>query len=431
MNVSNTFWTERATRLRVLLEFFFSATIASTASYALTLYAVGRGSWSANTDTEYYFFRGVLRVADLLRLGATNAVSTDAVARRGQPIQWSFFAIDVTLLASLCSLTVCVLLVVRILNRSSFYRVAFGHLAGITAIFAPAILSLLISGLVFESDIVGTSAWSLKRFTVRIFFGELVGFVFLTLAARRRRISAWTSASLLILHYGFWCWVLLATIPVLGGPGIFALSVYVFHLSIWLFPSAGAAWLLYVTPGSRFASGIETGTGAARWTFVAASLGLVTLCAIWFPPRGYLLAPPKDLRTAVIEMSRGPCYGSCPSYTITIHGDGTVEYVGGRLARQDRQTSNIGTEAFTEILQQLDRSHFSTLEGRAFLWCFDTSSVAITVSVDGRSRRVTSDAGCTGAKRGVQARFVQVADAIDKAVGSARWVQCDGGYCRN
>jgi hypothetical protein len=418
---------ERPARVRGLLELLFSANIACTLAYALAIYAFGGSDgWSIHSDAEYYFFRGVVRVADLLHLGALNPVSTDAVARRALPIQWNTFAISTTFLASVCGVAVSVLLVVRALNRTSLYRAIFRPLAGITAIFSPPVLCLLTLRLAFEAYSVDLF---FKKFFLAFFLGELVGFVLLAFVAQRRPVSVWTSALLLFVHFGFWCWVPAATILRTEPRGNAALAVYLFHVLIWLVPCV-IAWLVYVRPGARGKLAFDTGSGAGKWTAVAGCLGLATLFGIWFPAWGYSLAPPKDLKAAVIEMSRGPCFGSCPAYKITIHGDGTVEYAGGRLARQDRQTGNIGSEDFSRILQQLDAVHFSTLEDRAFLWCFDSSSVSIAVSVDGRSKRVVSDAGCTGAKSGLQARFVEVGNNIDKVVGSERWIRCEGGRCR-
>ncbi|MGA1989302.1 MAG: hypothetical protein ABSG72_23725, partial [Candidatus Sulfotelmatobacter sp.] len=318
MNSRSTFRVERPTRLRALLELLFSANVACMLAFALVLYAFGgSGGWSVHSDAEYYFFRGIVRVADVLHLGAINPVSTDAVARGALPIQWNIFAISSTFLASVCGIAVSVLLVVRAVNRVSLYRATFRHLAGITAVFSPPVLCLLILRLASEAYSVDLF---FRKFFLAIFLGELVGFVLLAFVAQRRPISAWTSASLLVVHFGFWCWVPVATILRTEARGSAALAAYLFHLLIWLVPCV-SAWLIYVRPGARGALAFNTGSGAGKWTAVAGCLGLVTLFGIWFPARGYSLAPPKDLKTAVIKMSRGPCYGSCPAYTITILGD--------------------------------------------------------------------------------------------------------------
>lgn len=35
-----------------------------------------------------------------------------------------------------------------------------------------------------------------------------------------------------------------------------------------------------------------------------------------------------DLKTLTIQLERTGCYGTCPAYSVTIHGDGRVEYNG-------------------------------------------------------------------------------------------------------
>ena len=35
-----------------------------------------------------------------------------------------------------------------------------------------------------------------------------------------------------------------------------------------------------------------------------------------------------DLKTATVRLERIGCYGTCPAYTLTVHGDGRVEYDG-------------------------------------------------------------------------------------------------------
>ena len=36
----------------------------------------------------------------------------------------------------------------------------------------------------------------------------------------------------------------------------------------------------------------------------------------------------KDWNTLKITLTRGPCFGSCPAYSVEIDGDGTVRYNG-------------------------------------------------------------------------------------------------------
>ena len=37
---------------------------------------------------------------------------------------------------------------------------------------------------------------------------------------------------------------------------------------------------------------------------------------------------PADTKGTVVRLERSECYGTCPSYSVEIHGDGSVEYEG-------------------------------------------------------------------------------------------------------
>jgi|HubBroStandDraft_4_1064222.scaffolds.fasta_scaffold220922_2 hypothetical protein len=93
------------------------------------------------------------------------------------------------------------------------------------------------------------------------------------------------------------------------------------------------------------------------------------------------------------------------------------------------RTGMVSSGQFRQILHELAGIRFFSIEDRAFRWCFDSASVGISISIDGKTKSVVGDASCTGAQSGVQARFVEVADEIDAIVGTNRWI-CRGP-CQN
>jgi Domain of unknown function (DUF6438) len=420
---------ERKKFYRGLNEVLLSANIAIAVGYALSVYlARGFATWPPQNDSGYYFLRGAVRVSDLLHQGATNAVSTDGVARTGLPIQWNRLAIETTFVISLISVAALVLLLVRVCVRGSSDTVMFRRIAAAVAVFAAPLGCLLALKLTWDwPSSFEPAALPLERvLAFAVFAGELLGFFVLLLVHRKRAVSRWVSPTLLLLHFVFWGWFLLPNLllHLRGSP-----ALDLFHLALWFVPSAGALVLLYVGSGDKESTADVDAPGLGNWTLAGAVLALAALLVIWMPMI-HPSMPPKDLKSVVVELSRGTCFGSCPAYTIIIHGDGTVEYEGKAFVKvAGRQTSTLSSEKLAEVLQRLDQAQFFALDDRAFAWCFDTPSVSVKVFMDGRTKRVSSDAGCAGAKPGLQDAFVQAVDDIDKIVGSERWVRCQGS-CR-
>jgi hypothetical protein len=113
-----------------------------------------------------------------------------------------------------------------------------------------------------------------------------------------------------------------------------------------------------------------------RWVLGKAIVALTSFVAVWVPSKTVALGHPEDLAAVKTELARGPCFGSCQRYTITVQGDGRVEYSGRRrYSRFDsRKVGKIEREKITQILQTSDQVKFMTLDDWAFSWGFDTPS---------------------------------------------------------
>jgi hypothetical protein len=217
---------------------------------------------------------------------------------------------------------------------------------------------------------------------------------------------------------------------------------YGFHLAIILYYDLYSPWSLFLTfPLSLVLSllfwkalpdpqSTRPYTWPSKSLFASSGASLLLLVALWLPGRGYSLVRAEHPELLTIKLSRQRCFGSCPVYSVTVHGDGNMEYVGKEFVR-DRgpRLETLSKEQRQILLEQLDSANFFALEDRAFAWGLDTPRVQVSISVDGRMKEVSSDAYYVGAKSGPQALFVQAAAELDKVVDSDRWVKCDGS-CR-
>lgn len=413
----------RADSIRALHEFAFSLNTSSALGFALLDYiSTNQASTMPASDLTYYFLRSAFRINDLLHLPSTTPVSTDAVAREF-PSRWSQVGEEFLILATVFGAAAFLLFLLRLVAGTSAYQLILGRVAGLTALFALPVCYLYSANLIWKraSGRLSMGPYTFWLSVPQIFLGaEILCLGILFAMYRKRSIPDWTSRGLLCVHYAFWVFVLWPE------DRVSLYRLYAPYLLVLAFPLSGILWLRYLR--SEF-HGAETRPvrSVGKWALATAITAIAALLYVWLPEKGYDFRHPKNMNSLIIQMSRGPCFGSCPSYTITIHGDGLVEYAGGRHVKvQGSQTGVVSKEQIVDILASLDRAKLWSLEDRAFAWCFDSDSVSVSVSIDVETKRVVSDGGCTGAKSGLQARFVQSAAEIDKIVGSDKWVSCDG-----
>jgi hypothetical protein len=237
----------------------------------------------------------------------------------------------------------------------------------------------------------------------------------------------------------------LVLIPFAGVLAIFAIPFFYLygvsqglHLAIIPYYDLYSPWSLFFTfPLSILLSllfwkarpdaqviGLETWPS---WPlFAASAASLLLLAALWLPGRGYSLVRAKHPEMLTIKMTRERCRGACPVYSVTVRGDGSVEYVGEQFV-QDRgpHMESLSRDQLQTLLQKFDDADFFALEDRAFALGLDTPRVRVSISVDGRTKEVSSDAYYVGAKAGPQDVCVRAAAELDKVIASDRWVKCD------
>ena len=131
-----------------------------------------------------------------------------------------------------------------------------------------------------------------------------------------------------------------------------------------------------------------------------------------------------DLKTLTIQMERTTCYGTCPGYSLTIHGDGRVEYNG------KSQVKEVGTR---DGRIELDKIRALTLVfARMKFWevaedyseeqckgrvCTDMPTAITELRVRGLVHRVKHYFGCGSAPKSL----FELESAIDKAANSEQW----------
>lgn len=138
------------------------------------------------------------------------------------------------------------------------------------------------------------------------------------------------------------------------------------------------------------------------------------------------VARPTPTADDSIELARGPCFGACPVYTVTIYGDGRVVFRGERFVTQSGEhTRTIDAAAAAALFAEADSIGFfrmpaaitpANAQACGASWT-DMPSADITVWWAGRQHEVAHYHGCPKAPPELTA----FENRIDAVAGTAQW----------
>jgi hypothetical protein len=121
-----------------------------------------------------------------------------------------------------------------------------------------------------------------------------------------------------------------------------------------------------------------------------------------------------------IRLSRSGCYGFCPAYSVTISGDGTVSYQGGRsVSIAGEHAARVSPETARQLLDDFRKANFFDVQSEYRAHVTDNPVYRLELRV-GTTRKTVTD--YVGQWVGMPAAITQLEDAVDQAADSARWV---------
>lgn len=130
-----------------------------------------------------------------------------------------------------------------------------------------------------------------------------------------------------------------------------------------------------------------------------------------------------DLKTLTIRMERTGCYGSCPAYTVTIHGDGGLEYEGkGHVKESGIQKTRLELDTIKALAKEFAKANFLTLSEdysgeKCTRYCTDMATAVTEIEVKELNHRVKHYYGCGCAPK----VLFDLESAIDKLANTERW----------
>lgn len=176
-------------------------------------------------------------------------------------------------------------------------------------------------------------------------------------------------------------------------------------------------------------------------------VGLAILITLGNPAAFAQQEIPSDL---VITLARYPCYGWCPSYSLTIGSDGVVKfaplpeypyaYLGKGEISKLPIMGNIPADQIALLLKEFEKIKFNSLrkqygsEKYKSSWtcpkvATDSASAEITIVRDGKRKTVWHYLGCSGTQTLVDLEVLE--NKIDEVTNSKQWVSQFGWGAAN
>lgn len=142
--------------------------------------------------------------------------------------------------------------------------------------------------------------------------------------------------------------------------------------------------------------------------------------------------PETDARAAEVEaartvsLERGPCFGTCPVYRVTIDQGGRVRFEGRRfVADTGLSTADVPAARVDSLFVELERAGYFELadsyragDQACRRYATDLPTVTTEVRLGPRSKRIEHDRGCADAP----ARLTALETRIDEVAGVQRWI---------
>ena len=137
---------------------------------------------------------------------------------------------------------------------------------------------------------------------------------------------------------------------------------------------------------------------------------------------------PQD-KTGLITLERGVCFGTCPSYIVTLAADGTVTWEGRDFVKtKGKATAHIKPEDFNKLVREFERIKFATLDDKyqpGTPGCgpsaTDMPSAQTSINLNGKTKGVLHYYGCRDSE--VLRTLTALERKIDEVIDTEKWIK--------
>jgi len=152
-----------------------------------------------------------------------------------------------------------------------------------------------------------------------------------------------------------------------------------------------------------------------------ASLGAIVLLLSAGCARGAQTTPAEPLE---ITLQRTGCFGTCPDYTVTVNGDGTVVYTGRYFVKTPGQhTWTIEPAAARALAREMEAAGFFELRDEYTSPMTDNPTTFTTLRIGSRTKKVKDYVTGPPKLKDIEARIDEVSGVLKYVAPDRKLVQ--------
>lgn len=130
-----------------------------------------------------------------------------------------------------------------------------------------------------------------------------------------------------------------------------------------------------------------------------------------------------DLSGVRISLKRTACFGTCPSYTVTIAGDGTVRFSGREFVLiPGDHAARVSPESVQALVDEFRKADFLSAKSEYVVSVTDYPTYVLGLTVGGQNKSVVDYAGV---EAGMPSAIGVLENKVDAVAGTKRWIEGD------
>ena len=142
-------------------------------------------------------------------------------------------------------------------------------------------------------------------------------------------------------------------------------------------------------------------------------------------PKTHVAPPPISRNSKIsISLERTGCFGSCPSYSVTITRAGITFEGSGYVTARGKHLAPVDASAVRKLAERFGAADFYSMEPRYVANITDNPSYILTVSIDGHEKKVED---YVGEWEGMPAVISDLEDEVDSFADTKRWIGGSNG----